>query len=91
MNSSYKTTTTQDFVKPTSSKNGYEIRADMLVLAKDILQFEYTSKMEKIKLLAERDPSNNQIIEGNIEWPATPTVQDILTTATKLYDFVNKR
>jgi predicted DNA-binding helix-hairpin-helix protein len=74
-----------------SSKNGYEIRADMLQLAKEIVQFEHNSRVHRIEQLSDRNHRTNQLIVGNVKWPDTPTVDEILSTAQKLYEFVNKR
>ena len=79
-----------DAVK-SSNKNGYEIRADMLQLAKDIVQFEYRTAVSKIEALNGKDPNTNKVTTGETQWPDEPSVETILITAQKLYDFVNKR
>lgn len=60
-----------------TSKNGYEIRTDILAQAKDILHFEYNAKLE--------------YWEGNktTARPAIPSLEDIITAAGVLYNFVN--
>jgi hypothetical protein len=76
--------------KSKSSKNGYEIRAEMLELAAEALQFEYNSKVDKILSTAVRDSTTSQVIDIDIDWPSAPTLEDVLDGAQKLYEFVNQ-
>jgi hypothetical protein len=71
------------------SKNGYEIRTDILGMAKDMVQSEYSMKFHGWEMSAERDPKTNQII-GKVEMPQFPGLDKVLETAQKMYDFVNQ-
>lgn len=65
-----------------SNKNGYEIRAEMLELAANILQFEYTAKQHVYLKDIESEPATTK--------PTPPTTNDVVAHAQKLYEFVNK-
>jgi hypothetical protein len=73
------------------NKNGYEIRADMLALAQGILQYEHSSNITRLKLIAEKANLDTlTTITSPTSWPAAPSVEDILEKAHSLYDFVNR-
>jgi hypothetical protein len=61
------------------SKNGYEIRSDILAIAKDIRLREFDVEFEIWKLLREENPT----------MPKFPTIDNIIETAGQLYSFVN--
>ncbi len=63
--------------KVTTSKNGYEIRAKILQVAKDHEQFEYQAKVAGVTTRI--DPDTNEIVT-TVEMPKVPTVDDILVT-----------
>lgn len=65
-----------------SNKNGYEIRAEMLELAANILQFEYTAKQNVYLKDIETEAATKK--------PTPPTTDDVVAQAQKLYEFVNK-
>jgi len=71
------------------NKNGYEIRSDILALAKDIVQQEYTMKFHGWEMSAQRDPKTNQIV-NTVTMPEFPGLEKILETAEKMYGFVNQ-
>ena len=70
------------------NKNGYEIRTDILGMAKDMVQSEYSMKFHGWEMSAERDPKTNQII-SKVEMPQFPGLDKVLETAEKMYSFVN--
>ncbi len=72
--------------KVTTSKNGYEIRAKILQVAKDHEQFEYQAKVAGVTTWI--DPETREIVT-TAEVPKVPTVDDILVTAEKFYNFVS--
>jgi hypothetical protein len=72
----YKTETTTP-VKTT--KNGYEIRTDIITQAREIAHFEFN---QKLKVWEEGDKTS--------ERPSIPGVQEVLAIANTLYDFVNQ-
>jgi hypothetical protein len=70
------------------NKNGYEIRTDILGMAKDLVQSEYSMKFHGWELSAERDSSTGQIV-NKVNMPEFPGLDKVLETAQKMYDFVN--
>lgn len=74
MNNNDNTTTTEH----RSSKNGYEIRTDILALAKSSVEFEYEKTLEQWRLDA-----------SSIEKPKVPSTHDVINAANKMYRFVN--
>jgi hypothetical protein len=71
------------------NKNGYEIRADILALAKDQVQAEYSYKFNGWEMSAKRDEKSGQIVT-TVGMPEVPGVDKVLEAAEKMYDFVNK-
>ena len=71
------------------NKNGYEIRADILAMAKDMVQSEYTMKYQGWELTAKRDEKTGQIVT-TVGMPEFPGLDKILETAEKMYGFVNQ-
>ena len=72
------------------NKNGYEIRAEVLGLAKDFTEYEFSSKWMGFENSAKRDPETGQII-NKVEMPDVPGVEQVLETAEKFYEFINKK
>jgi hypothetical protein len=70
------------------NKNGYEIRTDILGMAKDMVQSEYSTKFHGWEMTAKRDEKTNQIV-STVEMPTFPGLDKVLETAQKMYDFVN--
>jgi hypothetical protein len=70
------------------NKNGYEIRSDILAMAKDLVQTEYNMKFAGWELSAEKDEKTGQLIT-KVAAPEFPGLEKVLETAQKMYDFVN--
>ena len=70
------------------SKNGYEIRTDILGMAKDLVQSEHSVKFHGWEMTAKRDEKTNQIV-STVEMPSFPGLDKVLETAEKMYAFVN--
>ena len=70
------------------NKNGYEIRTDILDMAKGLVSEEFHSKFQGWEMTAKRDEKTNQIV-GTVEMPAFPGLDKVLETAEKMYAFVN--
>ena len=70
------------------NKNGYEIRADILALAKDAVQGEYSAKFAGWEVSAQRDEKTGQLVT-TVGMPEVPGVDKILEAAEKMYAFVN--
>jgi len=88
------TTNPMDFMKAPVlpevkfNKNGYEIRSDILAMAKDMVQTEYSMKFHGWEMSAKRDEKTGQII-NKVEMPEFPGLDKVLETAEKMYSFVN--
>lgn len=71
------------------NKNGYELRTDILAMAKDIVQQEYAMKFQGWELTAKRDEKTGQLV-STVTMPEFPGMDKILETAEKMYGFVNQ-
>jgi hypothetical protein len=60
------------------NKNGYEIRADILKMAKELMIEDFHAQFQSWKLFYRKDA------------PEFPELDKILETAEKMYAFVNK-
>ena len=72
------------------NKNGYEIRTQVLDMAKSFTEFEFSQKWMGFENSTKRDPETGQII-SKVDMPEIPGVDKVLDTAEKFYDFINKR
>lgn len=70
------------------NKSGYEIRSDVLAMAKDMIQTEYSSKFAGWEMSAKRDEKTGQLVT-TVDMPEFPGLDKLLETAQKMYDFVN--
>lgn len=75
--------------KINASKNGYEIRSDILKIAKDLVIQEFNFKYHGWEVQQYRDEKTGQIVTS-AEMPAVPGLDKVLETAQKMYDFVNQ-
>ena len=71
------------------NKNGYEIRADILALAKEAVIEEYHSKFHGWEVSASKDEKTGQLVT-KVDMPEVPGLDKILEAAQKMYDFVNQ-
>jgi len=74
--------------KVTFSKNGYEIRTDILAMAKDLVAQDFQVKFNGWEMTAERDTVTGQIV-NKVNMPEFPGLDKVLETAEKMYAFVN--
>ena len=70
------------------NKNGYEIRTDILAMAKDMVQQDFQVKLHGWELSAKRDEKTGQVI-SEVKMPEFPGIDKVLETAEKMYAFVN--
>lgn len=70
------------------NKNGYEIRTQVLDMAKQFTEFEYSMKFNGYEQTAERDEKTGQIVT-KVGMPDVPGIDKVLDTAEKFYNFVN--
>lgn len=70
------------------TRNGYEIRADILKQAQDLVAQDFHIKFQGWEMTAERDEKTGQIIT-KVGMPEFPGLDKVLETAEKMYAFVN--
>lgn len=70
------------------TKSGYEIRSDVLSMAKDLVVNDFQMKWQGWEITAIRDDKTGQII-NKVDMPEFPGLDKILETAEKMYSFVN--
>ena len=70
------------------NKNGYEIRTDILAMAKDLVAQDFQVKFAGWEMTAERDQKTGQIV-SSVTMPTYPGLDKVLETAEKMYAFVN--
>jgi hypothetical protein len=75
-------------VKFNQSKNGYEIRSDILAMAKDAVIEEYKYKYAGWELTAKKDEKTGELV-STVTMPEVPGLDKILEAAEKMYAFVN--
>jgi len=70
------------------NKNGYEIRTDILAMAKDLVAQDFQVKFNGWEMTATRDEKTGQIV-STVAMPQFPGLEKVLETAEKMYAFVN--
>jgi hypothetical protein len=70
------------------NKNGYEIRTEILEMAKDLVSQDFHVKFQGWEMTAERDEKTGQIV-SKVAMPEFPGLDKVLETAEKMYSFVN--
>lgn len=70
------------------NKNGYEIRTDILKMAKDLVAEDYHAKWHGWEVSVDRDEKTGQVIT-TVGMPQFPGLDKVLETAEKMYNFVN--
>ncbi len=70
------------------NKNGYEIRTDILAMAKDVVMQDYQVKFAGWQMTAAKDDKTGQLV-GTVAMPEFPGMDKILEAAEKMYAFVN--
>ncbi len=71
------------------NKNGYEIRTDILAMAKDLVAQDFQVKFQGWEMTATRDEKTGQIV-NTVTMPEFPGLDKVLETAEKMYSFVNQ-
>jgi hypothetical protein len=71
------------------NKNGYEIRTDILSMAKELVQAEYSAKLAGWEISQKRDEETGQTVT-KVTMPEFPGLDRVLEVANKMYDFVNQ-
>ena len=71
------------------NKNGYEIRTDILAMARDLVAQDFQVKFNGWEMTATRDEKTGQIV-SKVDMPTFPGLEKVLETAEKMYSFVNQ-
>ena len=71
------------------NKNGYEIRADILQLAKEYVGQDFHYKYVGWETSIVKDPATGKIV-STVTMPEYPGLEKVLETAEKMYAFVNQ-
>lgn len=70
------------------NKTGYELRTDILGMAKDLVLDEYHTKFNGWQMTVKKDEKTGEIIT-TVDMPEFPGLDQVLATAEKMYSFVN--
>lgn len=70
------------------NKNGYEIRTDILAMAKDQVNNEFQVKFAGWQMSAQKDEKTGQIV-STVTMPEYPGMDKVIEAAEKMYAFVN--
>lgn len=70
------------------TKNGYEIRTDILAMAQNQVMDEYRMKFKGWEMSVARDEKTGQVIT-QVGMPEFPGMDKVLEAAEKFYGFVN--
>jgi hypothetical protein len=71
------------------NKNGYEIRTQILDMAKGLISEEYHSKFQGWEISAAKDEKTGQIVT-KVGMPEFPGLDNVLEAAEKMYAIVNQ-
>lgn len=70
------------------NKNGYEIRTDILDMAKGLVSEDFRYKFQGWEMSVTRDTKTGQVL-STVGMPEFPGLDKVLETAEKMYVFVN--
>ena len=85
MNTKFETPKMPEFK---ANKSGYEIRTDILDMAKSLVSEEYHSKFMGWEMSVGKDEKTNQLVT-TVGMPEFPGLDKVLETAEKMYAFVS--
>ena len=71
------------------NKNGYEIRTEILDMAKSLISEEYHSKFHGWEMSVAKDEKTGKLVT-TVGMPTFPGLERVLETAEKMYAFVNQ-
>lgn len=70
------------------NKTGYEIRTEVLGLAKELVEHEYNAKFAGWQVSSKTDEKTGELVT-TVDMPQFPGLDQVLETAEKMYNFVN--
>jgi hypothetical protein len=71
------------------NKNGYEIRSDILDMAKGLVSEEFHAKFQGWEMTTAKDEKTGKLIT-TVGMPEFPGLDKVLETAERMYGFVNQ-
>jgi hypothetical protein len=71
------------------NKNGYEIRSDILDMAKGLVSEEFHAKFQGWEMSTAKDPKTGKLVT-TVGMPEFPGLDKVLETAERMYGFVNQ-
>jgi hypothetical protein len=71
------------------NKNGYEIRTDILDMAKGLVSEEFHAKFQGWEMTTAKDEKTGKLVT-TVGMPEFPGLDKVLETAEKMYSFVNQ-
>lgn len=75
--------------KVNASRNGYELRTDILGMAKNMVTDDFHAKFHGWEITSVRDQKTSQIVT-KVGMPEYPGLDKVLETAERMYAFVNQ-
>tara|TARA_B100001094_G_C18191648_1_gene807714 strand:+ start:5405 stop:5665 length:261 start_codon:yes stop_codon:yes gene_type:complete len=85
-----RNTQTHKEKKMVSNKNAYEIRTEILEMAKTFVMDKFANEKANWEQSADRHPESGIILSLK-DAPVYPSSKDVLTEAEKLYSFVDSK
>ena len=73
-----------------SNKNAYEIRTEILDMAKTFVMDRFYSSKQNWEMSTDRHPDDGTIL-STVDAPQYPSSNEILAEAKKLYSFVDSK
>jgi hypothetical protein len=70
------------------NRNGYELRTEILSMAKDMVSEDFHAKFQGWEVSAQRDDKG--VVTTKVGMPEFPGLDKVLETAEKMYAFVNQ-
>ena len=70
------------------NKNGYELRTEILGMAKDMVTQDFQVKFAGWQMTAAKDEKTGQLVT-TVDMPEFPGMDKVLEAAEKMYNFVN--
>jgi hypothetical protein len=70
------------------NKSGYEIRTDILDMAKNFVTDDFHARFQGWEISSVRDTNSGHILTS-VGMPQFPGLEQVLSTAEKMYEFVN--
>jgi len=83
-------TYTQEKYMVSNNKNAYEIRTEILDMARGFVMDRFHSSMQKWENSTDRHPDDGTIL-STVDAPQYPSSNEILAEAKKLYSFVDSQ